>query len=97
MDTRRVDFAVSVEYGTEVSKVMDTLKAIADSDERVLKDPEPFYALSALADSSVNFTFRVWVSGADYWAVYFDMNKKIYEEFNRQGIKFPFPQLQIHQ
>lgn len=97
METRRVDFAVSVEYGTEVGKVIDTLKNIADSDDRILKDPEPFCALSALADSSVNFAFRVWVNGADYWAVYFDLNKKIYEEFNRQDIKFPFPQLQIHQ
>lgn len=97
METRRVDFTISVEYGTDVEKVINALKTIANSDDRILKDPEPFYALSALADSSVNFTFRVWVNGADYWAVYFDLNKKIYEEFNRQSIKFPFPQLQIHQ
>ena len=97
METRRVDFTISVEYGTDVEKVINALKAIANSDDRILKDPEPFYALSALADSSVNFTFRVWVNGADYWAVYFDLNKKIYEEFNRQSIKFPFPQFQIHQ
>jgi small conductance mechanosensitive channel len=95
--TRRVDFTVSVEYGTDAEKVMSALKDIADSDERVLKDPEPFYALSALADSSVNFTFRVWVKDTDYWDVFFELNKKIYENFNRQGIKFPFPQLQIHQ
>ena len=97
MATRRVDFTVSVEYGTDVEKVMNALKAIANSDERILKDPEPFCALSALADSSVNFTFRVWVNGADYWPVFFDLNKQIYEEFNSQAIKFPFPQLQIHQ
>lgn len=97
METRRVDFTVNVEYGTDVEKVMSALKAIAESDKRVLKEPEPFYALSALADSSVNFTFRVWVNGADYWPVFFDLNKRIYEEFNRKDIKFPFPQLQIHQ
>ncbi len=97
MGTRRVDFNINVEYGTEVEKVMTALKAIAESDERILKEPAPFYALSALAESSVNFTFRVWVNGTDYWPVFFDTNKKIYEEFNRQNIKFPFPQLQIHQ
>lgn len=97
MGTRRVDFTVSVEYGTDVEKVMNALKSIADSDGRILKDPAPFYALSALADSSVNFTFRIWVNGADYWPVFFDVNKRIYEEFNQKGIKFPFPQLQIHQ
>ena len=97
MGTRRVDFTVSVEYGTDVEKVLNALKSIADSDERILKDPAPFYALSALADSSVNFTFRVWVNSADYWGVYFDVNKRIYKDFNRIGISFPFPQLQIHQ
>ena len=97
MGTRRVDFTVNVEYGTDVEKVMNALKAIAESDERILKEPAPFYALSALAESSVNFTFRVWVNSADYWPVFFDLNKKIYEDFNRQDIKFPFPQLQIHQ
>ncbi len=97
MGTRRVDFTVNVEYGTDVEKVMNALKAIAESDERILKDPEPFYALSALAESSVNFTFRVWVNGADYWPVFFDLNKKIYEDFKETAIKFPFPQLQIHQ
>ncbi len=97
MGTRRVDFTVNVEYGTNVEKVMNALKAIAESDERILNEPAPFYAVSALAESSVNFTFRVWVNGADYWPVFFGTNKKIYEEFNRQNIKFPFPQLQIHQ
>ena len=97
MDTRRVDFTVSVEYGTDVEKVTNALRGIADADSRVLKDPQAFIALSGLADSSVNFTFRVWVKGTDYWPVYFDLNKQIYEEFNRQDIKFPFPQLQIHQ
>lgn len=97
MGTRRVDFTVSVEYGTDVEKVLNTLKTIAASDDRILKEPEPFCALSALADSSVNFTFRVWVNGTDYWPVYFEVNRKVYEEFNRQGIQFPFPQLQIHQ
>lgn len=97
MGTRRVDFTVNVEYGTNVEKVMNALKAIAESDERILNEPAPFYAVSALAESSVNFTFRVWVNGTDYWPVFFDTNKKIYEEFNRQSIKFPFPQLQIHQ
>ncbi len=97
MDTRRVDFTVSVEYGTDVEKVTNALRGIADADSRVLKDPQAFIALSGLADSSVNFTFRVWVKGTDYWPVYFNLNKQIYEEFNRQDIKFPFPQLQIHQ
>ena len=94
---RRVDLTIGVEYGTEVDAVKQALDVILQADKRVMSDPAPFVALSKLADSSVDFTVRVWVSGADYWPVYFDLTRAIYEEFNRRGIGFPFPQLQIHQ
>lgn len=96
-ELRRVDWTIGVEYGTDAEKVENALMAIFKADSRILQDPAPFIALSNLAASSVDFTARVWVKGADYWGVYFDMNKKIYEEFNKQGIQFPFPQIQVHQ
>ena len=94
---RRVDMVIGVEYGTEVETVRQALLDIFKADSRIQAEPAPFIALSQLADSSVNFTVRVWVNGADYWPVYFDLNRNIYEEFNRRGIGFPFPQVQIHQ
>jgi small conductance mechanosensitive channel len=96
-ELRRVDWTVGVEYGTDVEKVRAALMKLIDADNRILKDPAPFIALRELASSSVDFTVRGWVKGADYWGVFFDMNKQIYEEFNRQGISFPFPQIQVHQ
>ncbi len=94
---RRVDLTVGVEYGTEVETVRQALMDIFKADARIQADPAPFVALARLADSSVDFTVRVWVSGSDYWPVFFDLNRNIYEEFNRRGIGFPFPQVQIHQ
>lgn len=94
---RRVDFTVAVEYGSDVDNVRKVLLELINKDERILKDPVPFVALGSLADSSVNMTVRVWVKSENYWSVFFETNEKIYNEFNRQGIKFPFPQLTIHQ
>lgn len=96
-DLRRVDQVVTVEYGTDVNAVREAVMDIANADSRILKDPAPFVELGALADSSVNFTVRLWVKTADYWGVWFDMNRKVYEEFNKRGIGFPFPQIQVHQ
>lgn len=96
-ELRRVDWTIGVEYGTDVEKVRAALMKLIDADNRILKDPAPFIALRELASSSVDFTVRGWVKSADYWGVFFDMNKQIYEEFNRQGISFPFPQIQVHQ
>ena len=94
---RRVDFTVAVEYGEDIDKVRKALKDILDKDARVLQEPAPVIVLGALADSSVNMTVRVWLKSEDYWNVFFETNETIYNEFNRQGINFPYPQLTIHQ
>ena len=96
-DTRRVDWVIGVEYGEDYNKVEETVRRILAADKRILDSPEPFLALHALADSSVNIVIRVWVKSQDYWGVYFDVNRIIYSEFNREGISFPFPQLTVHQ
>lgn len=94
---RRVDFSFGVEYGQDFEQAKRVLMQVIDADEHILKDPAPFVELGELADSSVNITVRVWCNGADYWTVFFDMNRKVYETFNKEGIGFPFPQITVHQ
>ena len=96
-DLRRVDFTISVEYGTETEKVKEVTLELLKQDERILQDPAPFIAVKELANSSVDFVLRIWTKASDYWDVFFDTNERIYSEFNKQGIKFPFPQIQVHQ
>lgn len=96
-DIRRVDYSFGVEYGTDYEKVKKTLENIIQNDSRILKEPSYFIGLGALADSSVNITVRLWVKSVDYWNVFFDIQKTVYEIFNKEGIGFPFPQLTIHQ
>ena len=96
-DTRRLDFTFGVEYGTDFNQAKAIILEIISKDSRILQDPAPFVELSALADSSVNITVRVWVNASDYWAVNFDMNKNVYATFNEKGISFPVPQLTVHQ
>lgn len=95
-EKRRVDFTVSVEYGQDVDEAKKVLQEIFAKDSRILKEPAPFVALASMAASSVDLTARVWVSAADYWAVFFETQETIYAEFNKRGIAFPFPQLTIH-
>lgn len=95
--TRRVDWTFGVEYGSDYEHVKSVIESVLAQDARILNEPAPFIALSALADSSVNVVVRAWVKSPDYWGVYFDTNKAIYATFNAQGIGFPFPQLTVHQ
>lgn len=96
-ETRRVEWVVGVDYGEDFEKVQQIMMDILKADDRILSEPAPFVALHALDASSVNVVARVWVKSADYWGVYFDINKTIYATFNEKGINFPFPQLTVHQ
>ena len=95
-DMCRVDLVFGVEYGTAFEKVESVLKEIIASNDKILNSPEPAIAMSQLADSSVNISLKVWTKTADYWDVYFFLNKTVYATFNEKGISFPFPQLTIH-
>ena len=96
-ETRRAEWVFGVEYGEDFEKVKAVLQRIIDADPRILKDPAPMIALGALSASSVDIKVRAWAKTADYWDVYFDMNKIVYDTFNKEGIGFPFQQLTVHQ
>ena len=53
-------------------------------------------AVSELADSSVNFTVRIWVKSEDYWTTYFDMTEKVKLKLDEEGISIPYPQRDVH-
>lgn len=93
---RRVDIKFSTAYGDDIEKVKSVLMEVANSHEKILKDPAPFVRLVAQAASSLDYTFRVWVNGADYWDVYFDMMERVKKAFDENGIRIPFQQIDVH-
>lgn len=95
--TRRVEWIVGIDYASDVDEALLILSRLVERDDRVLNEPEYFVGVHALADSSVNLVLRAWVRSEDYAAVLFDMNKAIFDSFNRAGIAFPFPQVTISQ
>lgn len=93
---RRVDWTFGIAYGDDLDRAYEVLQRLIDEDERILRDPEPFMALSGLADSSVNIVVRAWVNAADFWPVHFRMNEQVYRTFDREGLSIPFPQRDVH-
>lgn len=96
-ETRRAEWVFGVEYGENFERVKAVLERIIAADERILQTPAPFIGLGSLSASSVDIKVRVWTKSSDYWDVVFDMNRIVYETFNKEGIGFPFPQLTVHQ
>lgn len=93
---RRVDFTVGVGYGADLDLVRKELEAIANEDPRIIQANGVTIGIGELADSSVNFAYRVWTKTEDYWAVFFDTNEKIKKRFDMAKIEIPFPQMDLH-
>ena len=95
-ETRRVDFVFGIGYDDDLKLAKSTLQQIINADTRILKDPASFIGVGELADSSVNFTVRVWVKSEDYWGVHFDTLEKVKLTFDEKGISIPYPQMDVH-
>jgi len=95
-ETRRVDLSFGVGYEADIKKVKDILNGLIANHKLILKDPEPFVRLGNLGDSAIDFTVRVWVKTADYWAVYFDLTESAKEAFDKENISIPYPQMDVH-
>ncbi|MBU0970484.1 MAG: mechanosensitive ion channel [Proteobacteria bacterium] len=94
--TRRVDLVISIGYDDDLKKAKEILHGIIAEEDRVLETPKTKIAVSQLADSSVDFIVRPWVKTADYWDVYFDLTEKIKLTFDKEGVKIPYPQQDVH-
>jgi len=98
---RRLDITIGVEYGSSSQETKELLMSMITADERSLTmetgaPADPFVALSALNDSAVEFVIRIWVKSEDYWPLKFSLTEQIYNELPKNGIMFPFPQLDVN-
>jgi len=96
LPTRRLDLVVGVSYDDDIRQVKAVLEELVAGDERIMKEPSHLIAVSELADSSVNFNFRMWCQASDYWALKWDMTERIKLTFDERGISIPYPQRDVH-
>lgn len=96
MDKRRVDLKYTVGYNSDISKVKKVINSIINKEKEILVNEENFIGLGEHGDNALIFYVRVWVKTEDYWKVYFDLNEKVKEEFNKNNIEIPYPQVDVH-
>jgi small conductance mechanosensitive channel len=95
-DTRRIDLVMGIGYGDNIGTAISIIERVITGDERTLRDPAPTVAVAELADSSVNLVVRPWCKKEDYWALRWDLTRKLKEELEAGGCNIPFPQHDVH-
>ena len=94
-ETRRVEVLVSASYDAPTQKVLDALIQ-AGTVDNVLLDPAPRAVITAYGDSAISYSLRLWVKTPDYWDVYFQVNQRVKDVFDEQGIEMTYPHLNVH-
>ena len=95
-EARRVDVVFGISYDNDHRKAVSAIQEVVDAHPLVLKDPEPFVRLGELSPNSLNINVRVWVKHTDYWTVHFDLIEQVKEKFDKEEIKIPYNQLDVH-
>ncbi|RDL42715.1 mechanosensitive ion channel family protein [Marinomonas piezotolerans] len=94
--TRRLDLTIGISYDADIRQARDLMKNILDNEERVLPDPAYMIFVSELADSSVNFSVRIWVKSSDLLQFKSDFLEKVKYTFDENGVGIPYPQMDVH-
>lgn len=93
----RFKVPIPVPYGTDQEKVIRLLLEVADEDPNVEKTPAPTVRLKEFASSSLIFEVVFWTSklmqrqGMMKSRINLAVNKK----FRENGIRMPFPQMEV--
>lgn len=96
-ETTRITIKVGVDYGTDPALVHRLLLQAAEENPRVLKDWAPRSWLLAFGASTLDFELRVFVGNmSDRLAVRNEINARLVELFEQNGIAFAYPQLDVH-
>ncbi len=96
MPVRRVAINVGISYKSNLDKAFEIATMVMKKHPLVLEEPEPSVVITELADSSINLQLRAWCNTSDYWTVMGEITKEIYEEFSKEGVEIPYPQLDVH-
>lgn len=93
----RIRVPISVAYGTDIEMVEDILMKIASDNDNVYEDPEPRVRFRTFGESSLDFELLCWAKEpALRGKTIHEINKAIYNRFNDEKIRIPFPHRTVY-
>lgn len=93
---RRIDSVFSISYADDIEKAKSIIQSVINSNHKILKEPEAVIGVKQLSASSVDIESRVWVNTVDIVELGFYMNEAVKNEFDKNGITIPFPQMDVN-
>ena len=94
---RRIEIIFSVAYDTDIELAKSVILETVTDINHVSQNPEkPFARVKNFGSSGIDIACRVWCEPSFYWDVYFDINEKVKESFDKHNIVIPYNQLDVN-
>lgn len=88
-ELRQLDLKVNVAYGTDVDVAIGAVREVLASNPRVLQDPAPVVAATALGDFAISVAIRPWVLVKDFGAAGGEINRAVVNTFHERAVPIP--------
>ena len=95
-EKRRVDLIVPIAYSEDIENARKVIMDLLYSSDMVLQGENNRVYVDKLNESSVDLSVWIWCNSEDYWLVYYSMQENIKNALDKNGIKIPFNQLDLH-
>ena len=92
---RRMDLDIGIGYNSDLNKVEKALITLT-KDKRILSDPEPQFLVVDYADSAILVRLRLYAQYEEFFALNWDLKRRLKPLLDAHNIEIPFPQRVIH-
>ncbi|MBE9143245.1 mechanosensitive ion channel family protein [Planktothrix mougeotii] len=83
---RRVDLKLNFSYNTNLEQLRELFLTLVQADQRILLEPTPGLEVQEIAGSGIKILLTVWVATPDYSLVRSDLNERLKQSLDAQGI-----------
>ena len=92
---RRMDLDIGIGYNSDLNEVEKALITLTE-DKRILPDPEPQFLVVDYADSAILVRLRLYAQYDDFFALNWDLKRRLKPLLDAHSIEIPFPQRVVH-
>ena len=92
---RRMDLDIGIGYNSDLNQVEKALISLT-KDKRILSDPEPQFLVVDYADSAILVRLRLYAQYEDFFALNWDLKRRLKPLLDAHNIEIPFPQRVVH-
>ena len=90
-----MDLDIGIGYNSDLNKVEEALMTLT-KDKRILSDPEPQFLVVDYADSAIVVRLRLYAKYEDFFALNWDLKRRLKPLLDARNIEIPFPQRVVH-